>query len=219
VRGFFGGLRAALLGTGGDEEPLAVILTPGPYNETYFEHAYLARYLGFTLVEGADLTVRDSRVFIKTLEGLRQVDVILRRLDDGFCDPLELRADSALGVAGLMEAVRTGHVTVANALGSGLVEAAAVAAFLPALCRHLLGEELLLSPARSWWCGHPDDLQYVLAHLDELVIKPSFRPATRQLVFGRALSAGGRAVNRAGMERAGLRAATARAARVCGICR
>ena len=171
------------------DHPRVVLLTPGPLNETYFEHAYLARYLGFTLVEGADLTVRDSRVFIKTLEGLRQVDVILRRLDDGFCDPLELRADSALGVAGLMEAVRTGHVTVANALGSGLVEAAAVAAFLPALCRHLLGEELLLSPARSWWCGHPDDLQYVLAHLDELVIKPSFRPATRQLVFGRALSA------------------------------
>jgi uncharacterized alpha-E superfamily protein len=171
------------------DHPRVVLLTPGPLNETYFEHAYLARYLGFTLVEGADLTVRDSRVFIKTLEGLRQVDVILRRLDDSFCDPLELRPDSALGVAGLMEAVRAGHVTVANALGSGLVEGAAVAAFLPALCRHLLGEELLLSPARSWWCGHPDDLQYVLAHLDELVIKPSFPPATRQPVFGRVLSA------------------------------
>ena len=166
-----------------------VLLTPGPLNETYFEHAYLARYLGFTLVEGADLTVRDSRVFIKTLEGLRRVDVILRRLDDNYCDPLELRTDSTLGVAGLMEAVRAGNVTVANALGSGLVEAPAVAAFLPELCRRLLGEELLLSPARSWWCGHPDDLQYVLTHLDELVIKSSFPPATRQPVFGRALSA------------------------------
>jgi uncharacterized alpha-E superfamily protein len=171
------------------DRPRVVLLTPGPLNETYFEHAYLARYLGFTLVEGADLTVRDSRVFIKTLEGLRQVDVILRRLDDSFCDPLELRPDSSLGVAGLMEAVRVGHVTVANALGSGLVEAPAMAAFLPDLCRHLLGEELLLSPARSWWCGHPDDLQHVLAHLDELVIKPSFPPAMRQPVFGRALSA------------------------------
>ena len=171
------------------DHPRVVLLTPGPLNETYFEHAYLARYLGFTLVEGADLTVRDSRVFIKTLEGLRQVDVILRRLDDSFCDPLELRPDSTLGIAGLMDAVRAGHVTVANALGSGVVEAPAVAAFLPELCRRLLDEELLLSPARSWWCGHPDDLQYVLAHLDELVIKPSFPPATRQPVFGRALSA------------------------------
>ena len=126
------------------DHPRVVLLTPGPLNETYFEHAYLARYLGFTLVEGADLTVRDSRVFIKTLEGLRQVDVILRRLDDSFCDPLELRSDSALGVAGLVEAVRAGHVTMANALGSGLVEAPGMAAFLPGLCRHLLGEELLL---------------------------------------------------------------------------
>jgi uncharacterized circularly permuted ATP-grasp superfamily protein/uncharacterized alpha-E superfamily protein len=171
------------------DHPRVVLLTPGPLNETYFEHAYLARYLGFTLVEGADLTVRDSRVFIKTLEGLRQVDVILRRLDDSFCDPLELRSDSALGVAGLVEAVRSGHVTMANALGSGLVEAAGVSTFLPDLCRHLLGEELLLHPARSWWCGHPDELQYVLAHLDELVIKPSFPPASRQPIFGRTLSA------------------------------
>lgn len=171
------------------DHPRVVLLTPGPHNETYFEHAYLARYLGFTLVEGADLTVRDRRVFIKTLEGLRQVDVILRRLDDSFCDPLELRADSTLGVAGLVEAVRAGHVTVANALGSGLVEGAGIAAFLPELCRHLLGEELLLSPARSWWCGHPDELLYVLAHLDELVIKPAFPPAVRQPIFGRTLNA------------------------------
>jgi len=171
------------------DHPRVALLTPGPLNETYFEHAYLARYLGFTLVEGADLTVRDSKVFIKTLEGLRQVDVILRRMDDSYCDPLELRPDSMLGVAGLMEAVRAGQVTMANALGSGIVEAPAIAAFLPELCRSLLGEELLLAPARSWWCGHPDDLQYVLAHLDELVIKPSFPPRTRQPIFGRTLSA------------------------------
>jgi len=171
------------------DHPRVVLLSPGPLNETFFEHAYLARYLGFTLVEGADLTVRDSKVFIKTLEGLRQVDVILRRLDDSYCDPLELRPESMLGVAGLMDAVRSGHVTVANALGSGVVEAPAIAAFLPQLCRNLLGEELLLSPARSWWCGHPDELQYVLAHLDELVIKPSFPPASRQPIFGRTLSA------------------------------
>jgi uncharacterized circularly permuted ATP-grasp superfamily protein/uncharacterized alpha-E superfamily protein len=171
------------------DHPRVALLTPGPLNETYFEHAYLARYLGFTLVEGADLTVRDGNVFIKTLEGLRQVDVLLRRMDDSYCDPLELRPDSMLGVAGLMEAVRAGQVTMANALGSGLVEAPAIAVFLPELCRALLGEELLLAPARSWWCGHPDDLQYVLAHLDELVIKPSFPPRARQPIFGRTLSA------------------------------
>ena len=102
-----------------------MLLTPGPLNETYFEHAYLARYLGFTLVEGGDLTVRDRRVFIKTLDGLQPVDVIFRRLDDSYCDPLELRSDSTLGVAGLVEAARAGNVTIANALGSGVIETAA----------------------------------------------------------------------------------------------
>ena len=108
-----------------------VLLTPGPFNETYFEHSYLARYLGFTLVQGGDLTVRDSRVFLQTLDGLKPVDVILRRVDDGFCDPIELRADSFLGVAGLVEAVRAGNVVVANALGSGLIESPAFLPFLP----------------------------------------------------------------------------------------
>ena len=108
------------------DNPHVVLLTPGPFNETYFEHSYLARYLGFTLVQGGDLTVRDSRVFLKTLEGLKQVDVILRRVDDGFCDPIELRSDSYLGVAGLVEAVRAGNVAVANALGSGLIETGSV---------------------------------------------------------------------------------------------
>ena len=102
------------------DNPRIVLLTPGPYNETYFEHAYLARYLGFTLVEGGDLTVRDSRVFLKVLGGLQPVDVIHRRLDDDFCDPLELRGDSFLGVPGLVQAVRAGNVAVANPLGSGL---------------------------------------------------------------------------------------------------
>ena len=106
--------------------PASFCSRPGPYNETYFEHDYLARYLGFTLVEGGDLTVRDRKVFLKTLEGLRPIDVILRRVDDTFCDPLELRGDSVLGVPGLLEAVRAGNVTMANALGSGLIESAAL---------------------------------------------------------------------------------------------
>ena len=156
------------------DQPKVVLLTPGPYNETYFEHAYLARYLGFTLVEGGDLTVRDRRVFIKTVDGLEPVDVIFRRLDDSFCDPLELSGDSSLGVAGLVEAARAGHVTIANALGSGVIESAAMMAFLPVLCRHLLGEELMLPSVATWWCGQPKERQYVLEHLDQLVAKRSF---------------------------------------------
>ncbi|MPY91421.1 MAG: hypothetical protein GEU99_26370 [Luteitalea sp.] len=169
-----------------------VLLTPGPYNETYFEHAYLARYLGFTLVEGADLTVRDRRVFIKTLEGLQPVDVIFRRLDDSFCDPLELRGDSFLGVAGLVAAVRAGNVVVANALGSGVIETAAILPFLPALCRDLLGEELLLPSVATWWCGQPAHLSYVLEHLEGLVAKPAFPSKGQEPVFGRKLSDGER---------------------------
>ena len=121
---FFRSLRDTLRGLAprNRDTPRLVLLTPGPYNETYFEHAYLARYLGYTLVEGGDLTVRDSRVYLKLLGGLQPVDVILRRLDGDYCDPLELRGDSFLGVPGLIQAVRAGNVAVANALGSGLLE-------------------------------------------------------------------------------------------------
>ena len=166
------------------DNPSVVLLTPGPYNETFFEHDYLARYLGFTLVEGGDLTVRDRKVFLKTLEGLRPIDVILRRVDDTFCDPLELRGDSVLGVPGLVEAVRAGNVTMANALGAGLIESAAFMAFLPGLCRHLLGEELKLPSLATWWCGQEKEKDYVIDHLDEIVVKPAFGSRTRQPFFG-----------------------------------
>ena len=156
-----------------------VMLTPGPHNETYFEQAYLARYLGYMLVEGQDLTVRDHHVFLKTLTGLEQVDVILRRVDDDFCDPLELRNDSMLGVPGLIEAIRAGNVVVANALGSGLLESPAFMAFLPGLCRHVLGEKLRLPSVATWWCGQESAQEYVLEHLDELVVKPAFRTHRR----------------------------------------
>jgi len=178
----------AALAPAGRNHPQIVLLTPGPYNETYFEHAYLARYLGFPLVEGGDLTVRDRRVFIKTLEGLQPVDVILRRLDDSFCDPLELRADSFLGVAGLVEAARAGNVTIANALGTGVIETPAILAFLPGLCRHLLGEELRLPSVATWWCGQSKELQYVLDHLGELVVKRAFPRDVREPIFGETLS-------------------------------
>src|SRR5207302_4463635 len=147
------------------DNPRIVLLTPGAYNGTCFEHAYLARYLGYTLVEGGDLTVRDSRVFLKLLGGLQPVDVILRRLDDDYCDPLELRGDSFLGVPGLVQAVRAGNVAVANTLGSGLTETPALLAYLPALCRRLLGEDLRQPSVRSWWCGDPLGRSHVIANL------------------------------------------------------
>ena len=171
------------------ENPRVVLLTPGPFNETYFEHSYLARYLGFSLVQGGDLTVRDSRVFLKTLEGLKQVDVILRRVDDGFCDPIELRSGSFLGVAGLMEAIRAGNVAVANALGSGLIETSAFMPFLPGLSKRLLGEKLKLPTVATWWCGQPEALHYVRENLDFLVIKPAFPSKGMEPVFGGRLSA------------------------------
>jgi uncharacterized circularly permuted ATP-grasp superfamily protein/uncharacterized alpha-E superfamily protein len=170
------------------DNPRIVLLTPGPYNETYFEHALLARYLGYTLVEGADLTVRGNAVFLKTLGGLLPVDLIMRRQDDSFCDPLELRGDSVLGVPGLVQAVRTGNVAVANALGAGLIESAAPAAFLPTLCQQLLGEELKMPTVATWWCGEERQLSQVIENLSRLVIKRSFQGLNAQPVFGAKLS-------------------------------
>jgi uncharacterized alpha-E superfamily protein len=168
--------------------PRIVLLTPGPYNETYFEHVFLARHLGVTLVEGADLTVRDRSVFLKTVGALEPVDVILRRLDDGFCDPLELRPDSTLGVAGLIEVARAGKVTIANALGSGVLQAMAFKPFLPALCQELLGETLTLPDVASWWCGGKTELDYVVENLDRLVIKPAFPALDFEPIFGAELT-------------------------------
>jgi len=144
------------------ETPLVVLLTPGRFNETYFEHLYLARQLGFPLVEGSDLTVRDDTLYLKTLDGLQRVHALLRRLDDDFCDPLELRTDSALGVPGLLEVVRQGRVLVANALGSGVLESPGLLGFMPAIAEQWLGEELLLPSIATWWCGEPPVLEEAL---------------------------------------------------------
>ncbi|MDD5296488.1 MAG: circularly permuted type 2 ATP-grasp protein [Rhodocyclaceae bacterium] len=172
----------------GTDSPRIVLLTPGPYNETYFEHAYLARYLGFPLVEGHDLTVRDGCVWLKSLEGLQRVHVILRRLDDDFCDPLELRADSALGIPGLAQAARDGKVLIANALGSSLLESGALYGYLPGLCRRILGEPLLMPSVATWWCGEPAALEDALEKLDHLVIKGAFPQLRMDSVFGSDLS-------------------------------
>jgi uncharacterized circularly permuted ATP-grasp superfamily protein/uncharacterized alpha-E superfamily protein len=172
-----------------NSEPRVVLLTPGPHNETYFEQTYLARYLGYMLVEGQDLTVRDDHVYLKTLNGLERVDVILRRVDDDFCDPLELRNDSMLGVPGLIEAARAGNVTISNALGSGLLQSPAFMSFLPELCQHLLGEELKLPSIATWWCGQESARRYVLEHLDDLSIKSAFRTRTRVMNPDQPMSA------------------------------
>ena len=149
----------------GSEAPRVALLTPGPYNETYFEHAYLARYLGLPLVEGGDLTVRGDRLYLKTVEGLQPVHALLRRLDDDFCDPLELRADSTLGVPGLLQAVRAGRVVMANALGSAFLESPALQGFLPAIAQRLLGEPLALPSLPTWWCGEAAAWQAVRGEL------------------------------------------------------
>lgn len=185
LAGFFGALRDGLRAATPRPAatPCVVVLTPGPYNETYFEHSYLARYLGFPLVEGGDLTVRDRRVYLKTLEGLRPVDVILRRVDDTFCDPLELRPDSFLGVAGLVDAARAGHVVIANALGAGVMESPAMLQYLPRLASGWLGEDLLLPGAQTWWAGTPDGLRAALASPERMVWKRTFGGAADP-VFG-----------------------------------
>jgi uncharacterized circularly permuted ATP-grasp superfamily protein/uncharacterized alpha-E superfamily protein len=190
LAGFFAALQQTLMNMAPRhrDNPRIVLLTPGPYNETYFEHAYLARYLGYTLAEGADLTVRDQSVFLKTLEGLQPVDVILRRLDDTSCDPLSLQSTSLLGVAGLVQAVRAGNVTIANALGSGWLESAALLPLLPRLCRHLLYEELLLPSIPTWWCGDAEGLAYVLDHLEDLTLTPTLPTSARDVVPGARLS-------------------------------
>jgi uncharacterized circularly permuted ATP-grasp superfamily protein/uncharacterized alpha-E superfamily protein len=191
--GFFAALRENLLRHAPDgEAPLAVVLTPGSFNETYFEHAYLARHLGLPLVEGNDLTVRGDTVCLKTLGGLRRVHAIFRRLDDDFCDPVELRADSALGVPGLIAVLRAGKVVIANALGSGVLESAAWMGFMPAAAERLLGEKLRLPSVATWWCGEKPALDYVVGNIERLVIKPAYPNQKFEAVFGRGLSPGER---------------------------
>lgn len=164
--------RLTLLARHNKAEPRIVILTPGPDHESFFEHSYIASYLGYPLVQGGDLVVRDGCVWLKSISGLLRVDVILRRLQDELCDPLELRKDSLFGVPGLLEAIRLGNVVTANAIGSGVLENPALLAFLPSLCRHLLGEELRLPSVATWWCGQPREREFVLQNLERLVIKP-----------------------------------------------
>jgi uncharacterized circularly permuted ATP-grasp superfamily protein len=152
-------------------EPTFVVLTPGVGNSAYFEHAFLAREMGVTLVEGRDLLVHDNIVYMRTTAGLRRVDVIYRRVDDDFLDPLAFRPDSHLGVAGLLNAYRAGNVSIANAIGTGLADDKALYAYIPAIIRFYLSEEPILSSVQTYLLSNPADRQYVLEHLDSLVVK------------------------------------------------
>jgi uncharacterized circularly permuted ATP-grasp superfamily protein/uncharacterized alpha-E superfamily protein len=190
LSGFFRTLRSTLIDFGSryDDNPRVVVLSPGSVNETYFEQAYLANYLGFNLVEGNDLVIRDSKVWLRALDGLKRVHVILRRVDDSYCDPLELRPESLLGVPGLLQAVRSGHVVVCNSLGSSLLENDAMKRFLPELSRQLLGQELRLPSYETYWCGLAADRKYVISHISQLVVKPITGPVSESSVGSRLTS-------------------------------
>ncbi len=170
------------------DNPRVVLLTPGPQSPTYVEDIYLARYLGYMVVEGGDVTVRGTSVFLKTLGGLLSINVILRRLPDEECDPLALRPSSSRGIAGLVQAARSGRVAIANTLGAGFLEAPAIMAFLPAISRHLLGNDLRLDCVPTWWCGCEAHWRYVRDHFESLVIRPAVHHDQRSPIVVAELS-------------------------------
>lgn len=191
LSGFFQELNQLLIDAapGKRENPTIVILTPGSHNETYFEHAYMASFLGYPLVQGNDLVVRDGFLWMKSLQGLKQVDVVLRRVDDAFTDPLELREDSHLGVAGLLDVVRRKNVSVINPVGSGVIENPGLIPFMPAIAKYFLNEPLLLPQIASWWCGQEKEKNYVLQNLSQLVIKRIDRTNRESIYFGEFMNA------------------------------
>ncbi|MBB3977411.1 putative circularly permuted ATP-grasp superfamily protein/putative alpha-E superfamily protein [Rhizobium azooxidifex] len=174
LAGFFGAFRDALLAGRQFEDDRIAVLSPGPANETYFEHAYIARYLGFMLLEGEDLTVVNGRVMVRTVAGLKHVSVLWRRLDASFADPLELNHQSQLGTPGIVEALRAGSVRIVNALGSGILETRALLAFTPTISRHLTGEDLQLPSIATWWCGQQAERDHVAANIENMVIGPAY---------------------------------------------
>ncbi len=171
---FYGAFRDALQSGKANTDDRIAVLSPGPANETYFEHAYIARYLGFMLLEGEDLTVVNGRVMVRTVAGIKPVGVLWRRLDANFADPLELNQSSHIGTPGLVEALRTGSVSIVNALGSGILETRALLAFLPNICHNLLKQDLLLPSIATWWCGDKAERDHVLANISKMVVGKAF---------------------------------------------
>jgi uncharacterized circularly permuted ATP-grasp superfamily protein/uncharacterized alpha-E superfamily protein len=170
------------------DNPNVVFLTPGPGNETYFEHVYLSSYLGYTLVQGNDLVVRDGYVWLKSIDQLERVDVIIKRLDDIWCDPLELRRDSLLGIPGLLQVIRLGNVAVINPPGTSILENYGLMSFMQNACKFLLNEPLLISSVATWWCGQTKELNFVLENLPRLIIKKTNRKQGFRSIYGRLLN-------------------------------
>lgn len=191
LSGFFQEFNQMLIDAapGKKENPNIVILTPGSHNETYFEHAYMASFLGYPLVQGNDMVVRDGFLWMKSLQGLKQIDVVLRRVDDAFTDPLELREDSHLGVAGLLDVVRKNNVAVINPIGSGVIENPGLIPFMPAIAKFFMDEELKLPQIASWWCGQEKERNFVLDNISKLVIKRIDRTNRESIYFGELMSA------------------------------
>ncbi|MEF2070528.1 circularly permuted type 2 ATP-grasp protein [Consotaella aegiceratis] len=185
LAGFFQRFRTTLYDLTGSATGRVGLLTPGPHNETYFEHAYLARYLGFMLLEGGDLAADETGVAVRTVHGPRPIKVLWRRLDADYADPLELYAASQIGTAGLVEAARAGHVTLVNALGSGILESRALLAFQARMAEALIGETLELPVIATWWCGQPAERDHVRQHRDRLAIAPAFPPASGAKPYAR----------------------------------
>ncbi len=186
---FFRDFRQTLRELSADsEDPLIVILTPGEASETYFEHTFLANYFGYPLVEANDLVVNDQQVWFRTLDGLQKVHIILRRVDDNFCDPLELRGDSLLGIPGLLQCVRAHTVTVINPLGSGILENPTWLSCLPKLCQYYLGEPLILPSVNTHWFGDPVSHEPILQNLNDYVVKSVYANHREHFVFGDELN-------------------------------
>ncbi|MFA9392404.1 MAG: circularly permuted type 2 ATP-grasp protein [Prolixibacteraceae bacterium] len=170
------------------DNPNIVVLTPGPLNETYFEHSYLASYLGYSLVQGNDLVVRNQHLWMKSLKGLKKIDVVLRRVDDMFVDPLELREDSHLGVPGLLEVIRNKNVSIVNPVGSRVLENPGLVPFMQGIAKYFLNEPLILPQIASWWCGQEKERQYVLDNLPNLIVKRIDRSQTDNVFVGQQMS-------------------------------
>ncbi|MGQ2917096.1 circularly permuted type 2 ATP-grasp protein [Rhizobium oryzihabitans] len=171
---FFGAFRDTLQAHRKHPDDRIAVLTPGPANETYFEHAYIARYLGFMLLEGEDLTVVNGRVMVRTVAGLKPIGVLWRRLDASYSDPLELNQQSHIGTPGMVQALRNEALTIVNALGSGILETRALLSFMPRVCRHLLGEDLKLPSIATWWCGQESERRHVAGNIEGMVIGPAY---------------------------------------------
>ncbi|MFP3545580.1 circularly permuted type 2 ATP-grasp protein [Rhizobium sp. SIMBA_035] len=174
---FFGAFRDTLQTMKHSGDDRIAVLTPGPANETYYEHAYIARYLGFMLLEGEDLTVVNGRIMVRTVAGLKPIGVLWRRLDSAYADPLELNQNSHIGTPGLLDALRAETVTIVNGLGTGILETRALLAFMPTICRRILGEDLQLPSIATWWCGQKSEQEHVAKHLEKMVIGPAFSRA------------------------------------------